>query len=53
VIFSADSDIYTENLALILNSFDYLSVQVPEPSTIALAMLGGLAVVAAAIRRRR
>jgi hypothetical protein len=53
VIFSADSDIYTENLALILNSFDYLSVQVPEPSSIALAMLGGLAVAAAAIRRRR
>jgi hypothetical protein len=38
VVLSADSDIYTQNLVLIENTFAYL---VPEPSTIWLAFGGG------------
>jgi len=55
VIFSADSDMYTQNLTLILNSFEYLSVQVPEPSSLVLTVFGVCAagVVGATNRRRR
>ncbi len=51
VVFSADSDIYQENLTLILNTFSYLTV--PEPSTLMLGLFGSLAVAWTAARRRR
>ncbi len=51
VIFSADSDIYTSNVPLILNSFVYLSV--PEPSSVVLAMIGVCASGLMVLRQRR
>lgn len=56
VIVSADSDLYTENPLLIVNTFSYL-VAVPEPSTmqlgvIAIVVLGAIP-ARAALRRRR
>jgi hypothetical protein len=47
VVLAADSDIYTENLNLIFNTVGYL---VPEPSTIVLAGIGAIGLLAAVLR---